>query len=378
MSTKMLKLPEKLRKTLEKTVKEMAANETVSGIGLFGSWSRGDATLSSDVDLLILSNEPLEDEYVERISVGDLFLDLNFVPKHLIQGPIHPKLDQKLYEAQILYDREWTLTNTKLSMAKFYGSPERIDIRTQTHVIESDVYLSRATSAHAKGDYLSAQLFAIVAMENILRVPLEIALEPFSNSRFLEKLEIVAERLGMQEIFDDYLKTAKLNEVSAMEAEEKLKLFKTVWDETSLLVKRKLQTLKNVHFKVKTSINYYFNAAFMQGTILRANSMINSEKFAETAHYLTSISLNLIENYAWLKATAERQRVDYTSLIRSIEKLERGNPKHYQNIIKLLNLTDTANLSKEETTQTIGKVRRNILKIRRERKHLIKTYISKS
>ncbi|MEM3581165.1 MAG: hypothetical protein QXQ64_07905, partial [Candidatus Bathyarchaeia archaeon] len=158
----------------------------------------------------------------------------------------------------------------------------------------------------------------------------------------------------------------------------KLKLFKTVWDETSFLVKRKLQTLKNVHFKVKTSINYYFNAAFLQGTILRANSMINSEKFAETAHYLTSISLNLIENYAWLKATAERQRVDYTSLIRSIEKLERGNPKHYQNIIKLLNLTDTANLSKEETTRTIGKVRRNILKIRRERKHLIKTYISRS
>ncbi|MEM3823696.1 MAG: hypothetical protein QXH87_02055, partial [Candidatus Bathyarchaeia archaeon] len=246
------------------------------------------------------------------------------------------------------------------------------------HIIESDVYLSRATSAHVKGDYLSAQVFAVVAMENILRVPLEIALEPFSNSRFLEKLEIVAEKLGMQEIFDDYLKTAKLNEVSAMEAEEKLKLFKTVWDEMSYLVKWKLQTLKNVHFKVKTSINYYFNAAFMQGTILRANSMVNSEKFAETAHYLTSISLNLIENYAWLKATAERQKIDCTSLILSIEKLERGNPKHYQNIIKLLNLTNTANLNKAETAQTIKKVRRNILKIRRERKHLIKTHISKS
>ena len=118
----MMKLPEKMRKTLEKIVKEMAANETVSGIGLFGSWSRGDATPSSDVDLLIISNNPLEDEYVERVSIGDLFLDLNFVPKNLIQGPIHPKLDQKLYEVQILYDRDWALTNTKLSMAKFYDS----------------------------------------------------------------------------------------------------------------------------------------------------------------------------------------------------------------------------------------------------------------
>ncbi|MEM2568009.1 MAG: hypothetical protein QXH20_06005, partial [Candidatus Bathyarchaeia archaeon] len=107
-------------------------------------------------------------------------------------------------------------------------------------------------------------------------------------------------------------------------------------------------------------------------------SMINSEKFAETVHYLTSISLNLIENYAWLKATAEKQKIDYASLMRSIEKLERSNPKHYQNIIKLLNLTNASNLSKMEVAQTIEKVRRIILKIRRERKHLIKTYISKS
>ncbi len=374
----MMKLPEKPRKTLEKTVKEMTAKETVSGIGLFGSLSRGDAAPSSDIDLLILSSEPLEDEYVERVLVGDLFLDMNFVPKHLLQGPIHPKLDQKLYEAQILYDRDWTLTNTKLLMAKFYGSSERVDMRTKAHIIESDIYLSRATSAYAKGDYLSAQLFAIVAMENILRVLLEIALEPFSNSRLLERLRVAAERLGMQEILDDYMRTAKLNEVGVSEAEEKLKLFKTVWDEMSFFVKRKPQALKNAHFKIKTSINYYFNAAFMQGTILRANSIINSGGFAETARYLTSTSLNIVESYAWLKAATERQKIDHTSLIRSIEELEKDNPKHSQNIIKLLSLTDTANLGKAEAAETIKKARKNILKIRQERKHLIKTYISKS
>ncbi|MEM3770351.1 MAG: nucleotidyltransferase domain-containing protein, partial [Candidatus Bathyarchaeia archaeon] len=237
----MIKLPEKLRKTLEKTIKEMVVNETVSGVGLFGSWSRGDATLSSDIDLLILSNNPLENEYVERVSIGDLFLDMNFVPKHLIQGPIHPKLDQKLYEVQILYDRDWTLTNTKLSIAKFYGSRERVDMRTETHVIESDIYLSRATSAYAKGDYPSAQLFAVVAMENILRVPLEIAFEPFAISRFLEKVKIAAEKLGMPETFDDYLEIAGLNAVDAAAAEGKLKLFKSVWDEASFFIKRKPQ-----------------------------------------------------------------------------------------------------------------------------------------
>lgn len=374
----MMKLPEKSRKTLEKIIKEMAANEAVSGIGLFGSWSRGDAAPSSDIDLLILSNNPLEDEYVERVSVGDLFLDMNFVPKHLIQGPIHPKLDQKLYEAQILHDKDWTLTNTKLSMAKFYISPERVDMRAKIHIIESDIYLSRATSAHAKGDYVSAHLFALVAMENILRVLLEIALEPFSNSRFLEKVEIAAEKLGMAEVFNDYLITAKLNDVGVAAVEEKLKLFKTVWDEMNFIIKRKPQVLKHMHFKIKTSINYYFNTAFMQGTILRVNSMINSGKFAEAMHYLSSASLNIIENYAWLKAIIEKQKIDYTSLTRSIEKLEKGNLEHSQNIVKLLSLTGTANVSQAEAEETIKKARKNILEIRRERKHLIKTYISKS
>jgi len=37
---------------------------------------------------------------------------------------------------------------------------------------------------------MSAQLFATVATENILRIPLEIAHEPFSNSHFIEKLKM--------------------------------------------------------------------------------------------------------------------------------------------------------------------------------------------
>jgi predicted nucleotidyltransferase len=50
----MLTLPEKIRRNLEKVVKEMMIEENVYGVGLFGSWSRGDASASSDVDLLIL------------------------------------------------------------------------------------------------------------------------------------------------------------------------------------------------------------------------------------------------------------------------------------------------------------------------------------
>jgi len=125
-------------------------------------------------------------EYVERVQIGGFFIDLDHVLKQWIHGAVPPEIDQKLYEMQILYDRDWSLTNTKLLMAKSYGSCERVDIRTEAHVVESDIYLTRATSAFSRQDFRSSCLFATVALENILRVLVEIALQPFSNSRFME------------------------------------------------------------------------------------------------------------------------------------------------------------------------------------------------
>ena len=144
----MIKLPEKIRRMLEKFVKEMRVKENVYGIGLFGSWSRGDATPSSDIDLLMLDERNSNYEYTERIEISGLLIDLDYIPKRWIHGPIPPEIDQKLYELQILYDRDWSLTNAKLLTVKSYSSLERVEIRTKMHIIESDVYLSRATSAY--------------------------------------------------------------------------------------------------------------------------------------------------------------------------------------------------------------------------------------
>ncbi|HXX87578.1 MAG TPA: nucleotidyltransferase domain-containing protein, partial [Candidatus Acidoferrum sp.] len=150
------RLPEKMRRTLERLVNELKGRANISGVGLFGSWSRGDSVQSSDVDLFVLNKTDTDYEHIERLELSGLFVDLDFVPRKWFHGPIPPEIDQKLYELQILYDRDWLLTNTKLLMVKSYGSPERIDIRTEDHLISSDIYLSRATSAFSRQDYLSA------------------------------------------------------------------------------------------------------------------------------------------------------------------------------------------------------------------------------
>lgn len=371
----MIKLPEKIRRTLEKIVKEMRTREDVYGVGLFGSWSRGDAAKSSDVDLLILNEGNFNHEFVERIEINGLLIDLDYIPKRWIHGAIPPEVDQKIYEMQILYDRNWSLTNTKLLMSESYSSPERIDIRTEAHVVDSDIYLSRSTSAFSREDFQSAQLFATVALENILRVLMEIALEPFSNSRFIQKLKESTVKLEMQNLFNEYLEITGLNESDDAKVESKLKLFKTIWDETSFTAKKNSQALESSYFRVKTKLNYYLNPAFLQGTIMRTKSLINSGKAVEATHYLNNIFLDIIENYAWLKSSIDKVKLNYTTLIRSLESLEEKNPKNYKHIIKFLNLS---HIDKPNAADTIEKTRKTMLKTRMERKVLIKNRLLKT
>jgi len=371
----MMKLPERIRRPLEKVVRDLSTREDVYGLGLYGSWSRGDAAATSDVDLLVLVKSNIPDGYVERAVAESLMIDLDFVPMEWFKGPLPTELDQKLFEAHILYDRDWTLTNIKMLITKAYGSPERVEIRTSVHVVEADIHLSRATSALWKGDHLSARLFASTALENILKIPLELTLQPISNSHFIEKAEEAAERLGLGDVFADFMETAGLNVVDKALAEEKIRLFKSLWDEMHLVVRQHNQAVEKAPFKAKTSLKYYFNPAFMQGVILRTTSMVNSENYAEAAHYLESIFLAMLENYAWLKSTVEKQPVDYTILMRSIENLEKTNPRIYQNTAKLFGLTE---VEKAKADELVGKAKRNIIRLRRERKRLIKTHLSKS
>jgi predicted nucleotidyltransferase len=365
-------LPEKLRKALERTVKELAAKKNVYGVGLFGSWSRGDAAASSDVDLFIFDKDDFAYEYVERVELGGFLIDLNHVPKRWIQGPIPPEIDQKLYEMQILYDRDWALTNTKLLMSKSYCSPERVDIRTEAHIVESDIYLSRATSAFSRHDFRSSHLFATVALENTLKVLVEIALQPFSKSRFMETAENSAAKLGMHSLFDEYVQMTGFSRVDSTHAKDGLRLFKTIWDDINVVAKQNPQTFESTHFKVKTRLNYYLNAAFLQGIVKRATAMIEAEKTNEAMHYLTSILLDIVENYTWLKSSINKVKIDYTTLIRSLEGLEEKDSPNYRNITTFLGL-DT--IDRAAAAKEIGKTREAMFRARKDRKLLIQNHL---
>lgn len=364
-----MRLPEKIRRALERTVNRLKKKENIYGIGLFGSWSRGNATASSDVDLLILDSRDFDYEFVERFETSGLFIDLNHIPINWIRKEIPPEIDQKFYEMQILYDRDWSLANTKLLMNKFYFSLERLGIRTEAHIVDSDIYLSRATSAFAREDFKSAQLFAVLALESALKILIEIACEPFSNSRFIEKLELSAHKLNMAHIFNSYLEIAKLSRADNNGVTEKLKLFKNVWNEVKTTVQKNPNVLERCHFKVRTKLDYYLNPCFLRGAMRRATGLIDSRKKVEASHYLRMMLVDIVENYVWFKSLMSKVKVDYTTLTRSLETLEKKSPKNCRKILESLDLVA---VGKTDAAETIGKVRDSILKIRKKRKGLIR------
>jgi hypothetical protein len=232
--------------------------------------------------------------------------------------------------------------------------------------------LSRATSAFSREDLLSAQLFTIVALENILRVLIEIALEPFSNSRFLEKLDVSVARLGMRNLVDEYLDVAGLNRADEASAKERLRLFRLIWDEMKVVAEQNPRVLGSSHFRVKSKLNYYLNPAFLQGLVLRMGSLIDSGAAAEAMRCLSSVFLDIAENYVWLKSLIDGVGVDFSLLLRSLECLERRSPRDFGCVVEFLGLGE---LDKFGVGEVIEKVREVMFRVRGERKVLIKKHL---
>ena len=105
---------------------------------------------------------------------------------------------------------------------------------------------------------------------------------------------------------------------------------------------------------------------------MRADSLLESGKIVEAYHYLNNILLEIVENYVWLKSSIDRVRIDYTTLMRSFESFEEKNPRNYEAVIKFLDLGD---IDGGVATRTIEKAREMILRIRSERKVLIKNLV---
>jgi predicted nucleotidyltransferase len=367
----LVRLPGRILNPIEKLAKELSLKATIMGVGLFGSWSRGDAAPSSDVDLIVVDRRRIKNEYVERVEVGGLLIDLNYVPTAWITDQVPPEIDQKLYEMNVLYEQDWLLTNTKNWMSRIYRNPERVDIRTQSYVVESDMYISRATSAYNKGDLQSTQLFASKGIESVMKVIIEVNQLPISNSRFIESLRKSAIKIGVNNAFSSYLRIARLFRTDLQEVEKKLSLIKVLWKDVTSFVRKNSSVLGSLHFNIKTKLQYYTSPPFLKGLVNRTQDLINAGMYVESNHYLLQSLSDFIENYAWLASVVKGTKLDYTTLFRSIKNLENKEQIHDY----ATEAFNYKNVTSENSEKVVNDAKSIIQDLRKRRKEFIRKFV---
>jgi len=365
--------PENISEILEGLVADLRSRESISGVGLFGSRSRGDAVSSSDVDLLVVDRRDFDYEHVERAEIEDFLLDLDYIPEKWIRRMTPPEIDQKLYELQVLYERDGTLTKAKELMLKTYSTPERVEIRTGSHLLEADTYLSRGISALGKEDYQSAKVNAAIALEAVMKILIEVSRLPISNSRFIRTLESSTRKLGAQKLYSDYVEVAGLSKLDRQRVEGMLESFSAMWKEALSFIQANSSAVRTLHVKVMNDLNYYGRENFRKGMMARSGSLIRDGQPVEAAHYLSRTSICMLESYAWLLAKLDGTRFDYTTLFRYIKGSKRSPPEVHQKAAEALRIE---RVSEREAEESLRKTKEIALGVRQKRKELIHSLFS--
>jgi predicted nucleotidyltransferase len=363
--------PERFRGVLESFIEDLKVREIVSGIGLFGSWGRGDAVPSSDVDFLIVEDRDFDYEYTERINLSGCFVDLNYVPRSWVTYRIPPEIDQKLYELKVIFDRDGSLTRAKDLMSKVFWRPERVEIRSEAYLVESDAHLSRARSAFSRDDFQSAKVNALRSFWALMKILIEIGRRPVLNSRFIRSLDSSSRSLDMYNVYEKYVNLMGLDRLSKADVKLMLDSLLSVWDEAINFVSANLPP-RPVHPRMIAKINYYGKKDFLNGLVARVSALMDENALIESAHYMFQALADMIENYAYLVSLVENIKFDYATIFRCLKESKKSPATIYQGALKVLGAGDATS---QEAEKIIKETTDIAINIRQRRKDLISRLI---
>lgn len=359
-------LPERFSGVLSGLIEDLKAREVVLGFGLFGSWSRGDATPASDVDLLVVESREYDYDYVERIELNGCLLDLNYVSKYWI-AKMPPEIDQKIYEMKILFDRDGSLTKAKNLMSRIYWKPERIELRTESYLFEADSYLSRARQAFNRGDYRSAKVNAIRSLWAAAKILIEVGRRFILNSSFIRSLEPACKSLDMYAFYRGYIEVAGFDKLGKSDVKLMLDSLLSAWEGIMKFTAAIPQMPKDAHPKFSAKLNYYGRESFIKGLKAKINDLLEVSPI-ESANYIFHTSMDALESYVYIASILEGVRFDYATILKHLSELKRSPSGVYYGVIRALRVE---NVSDKEAENTLKIVANAVLDLRQKRKELI-------
>jgi len=358
----------RINSILGEFLRDLVKQETISAVGLYGSWGRYEASPQSDVDLLIVDRRSFDYKYLELLDHGDLLIDILRIPRKWIDVTVNPEVDHVLFESIVLHDPEGVLERAREWVAENYRTPGRIDVRTEHNLILSDSYLSRATSAMLRGDWESAAVYAAFSMDPGVEVLIDIASLPVTEISFIWNLRRASEGLGLLGLYRTYLSTARLTGLKADDISSSIKAFEESWRLVSSFMEENRRVVERVHRRLRNEISYRTTSTYLKAVLARVRRVVEERNYMEAGHYLRGNHLRLLEEFSEISARKRGRKFDYPSLFKSL----REDEEIYRHAVEIFDLRE---LDEGKAKEAIESARSVISYIRRNRKELIAKHL---
>jgi predicted nucleotidyltransferase len=360
-------LPGTIRGAFSRLVKGLAEDPGVQALGLFGSWVRGEATATSDFDILVVERSGLDYEY-NKLEVQDgLVMDLHHVPSEWMREPVNPQMDHRLHETIVLHDPGRALGEAKEFLERSYMSPRRVEVRTDGLLATAEMHLSRASAAFGKRDPETASAYVGAGLMSAVTALLDIAGVPVTRRTFVWNLRRSCVKLGMEDVYRDFLNMSGVSRVDPQGVSETVEKMEVVWDKVSSFVSENGRALNELHGKVRRDVEYLTSGLIIEGVMSRIQEMLAVDNIAEALVFLRGWTLPMLEGYAWVVSAVAGEKYDYTSLFRVVEGDVRNGS------LEALGLSE---VTLRAAGDALVAVRRLVGNLRLDRRRLVDSYVS--
>lgn len=323
--------------TIEKFVEDLALRTNVTSVGLFGSWARYEASVVSDVDLLVVDGSDVEFEFRELEEYEGLLMDINRIPWSWVGEVVLPDIDHRLHETIILHDPSGVLKRARGFVEDCYRTRGRVEVRTEGYLTDADMYLSRASSAYTRRDMETASLFADLSLTPIAQILMDVAGVPITRGAFIWNLRRAGEKLRMMEVYRRFVNMVRLSGLERGDVSRSLSRLDDAWHRISDFVVDSGDVVDGLHDRLRREIMYLTDPAMIGCILGRTREMLEGNNLVEAAMYMRGWLLPLLEDYAWLISARRGDKFDYTSLFRTMREYE-GASEIHDGAVEVFNL----------------------------------------
>jgi hypothetical protein len=355
---------------IEGFIADYAEREPTVALGLFGGWARYEASEYSAIDILAVDGSS-DFEFHELVEHGGLLLDVDRIPWRWVGGVVVPEVDHRLHEVLVLRDPDGVLRKAKGFVEGNYRAPGRVEVRTEGYLTTADMYLSRSYSAMTRRDLETASLFAAVSLEPVAHLLMDVAGVPIDRGALVWNLRRACERLRTMDVYRAFIGVTRLAQLEVAGVEECILRFEEIWQGVAGSMREGRGIVGDMHERLRRDIEYVTSPAVPGLVVGRAREMLGMNNHVGAAAFVRGWLLPLLEDYAWVFAARQGEKLDYTTLFRTLA--DGGGGVHGGAVAAF----DLVGLDEGEASQRLERARAVVSRVRAARQGLIERFVGR-